>query len=73
MRYKPGHRPHLVHRAQVASDPKSRVIVAVRAETATGHEADSLPVIIDRARWLRHKVEEIVAEAGLRVNSDHQA
>jgi transposase len=64
LRYKPGHRPHLVHRAQVATDPKRRVIVAVRAESAMGHEADSLPVIIDRARWLRHKVSEIVADAG---------
>jgi transposase len=64
LRYKPGHRPHLVHRAQVATDPKSRVIVAVNAEPATGHEADSLPVIIDRARWLRHRVSEIVADAG---------
>ena len=64
LRYKPGHRPHLVHRAQVATDPKARVIVAVHAEPATGHEADSLPVIIDRARWLRHKVAEIVADAG---------
>jgi transposase len=64
LRYKPGHRPHLVHRAQVATDPKSRVIVAVHAERATGHEADSLPVIIDRARWLRHTVQEIVADAG---------
>jgi transposase len=64
LRYKPGHRPHLVHRVQVATDPKSRVIVAVRAESAMGHEADSLPVIIDRARWLRHKVSEIVADAG---------
>jgi transposase len=64
LRYKPGHRPHLVHRAQVATDPKSRVIVAVRAESPVGHEADSLPVIIDRARWLRHKVSEIVADAG---------
>jgi transposase len=64
LRYKPGHRPHLVHRAQVATDPKNRVIVAVHAERATGHEADSLPVIIDRARWLRHKVAEIVADAG---------
>ena len=64
LRYKPGHRPHLVHRAQVATDPKSRVIVAVRAESAMGHEADNLPVIIDRARWLRHRVEEIVADAG---------
>ncbi len=64
LRFKPGHRPHLVHRAQVATDPKNRVIVAVRAESAMGHEADSLPVIIDRARWLRHKVSEIVADAG---------
>jgi len=64
LRYKPGHRPHLVYRAQVATDPKARVIVAVNAEPATGHEADSLPVIIDRAKWLRHQVAEIVADAG---------
>lgn len=64
LRYKPGHRPHLVYRAQVATDPKARVIVAVNAESATGHEADSLPIIIDRAKWLRHKVQEIVADAG---------
>jgi transposase len=64
LRYKPGHRPHLVYRAQVATDPKARVIVAVNAEPATGHEADSLPVIIDRSKWLRHKVAEIVADAG---------
>lgn len=64
LRYKPGHRPHLVHRAQVATDPKARVIVAVVAEPATGHEADSLPIIIDRSKWLRHKVQQIVADAG---------
>jgi hypothetical protein len=64
LRYKPGHRPHLVHRAQVATDPRHRVIVAVVAEPPTGHEADSLPIIIDRAKWLRHKVAEIVADAG---------
>jgi transposase len=64
LRYKPGHRPHLVYRAQVATDPKARVIVAVHAEPATGHEADSLPIIIDRSKWLRHKVEQIVADAG---------
>jgi transposase len=64
LRYKPGHRPHLVYRAQVATDPKARVIVAVHAEAATGHEADNLPIIIDRAKWLRHKVAEIVADAG---------
>jgi transposase len=64
LRYKPGHRPHLVYRAQVATDPKARVIVAVHAEPATGHEADSLPIIIDRSKWLRHRVQEIVADAG---------
>lgn len=73
LRYKPGHRPHLVHRAQVATDPKRRVIVAVHAEPATGHEADSLPVIIDRARWLGHKVEEIVADAGYASAATYQA
>ena len=73
MRYKPGHRPHLVHRAQVATDPKRRVIVAVRAEPATGHEADSLPLIIDRSRWLRHRVEEIVADAGYASAATYQA
>ena len=40
------------------------MIVAVHAEPATGHEADSLPIIIDRSKWLRHKVEQIVADAG---------
>lgn len=64
LRYKPGHRPHLVYRAQVATDPRARVIVAVLAEPATGHEADSLPIIIDRSKWLRHTVAEIVADAG---------
>ena len=64
LRYKPGHRPHLVYRAQVATDPKARVIVAVHGEPATGHEADSLPIIIDRSKWLRHNVEQIVADAG---------
>lgn len=66
LRFKPGHRPHLVHRAQVATDPKNRVIVAVRAESALGHEADSLPVIIDRARWLRHKVRRSSLTPGTR-------
>lgn len=64
LRHKPGQRPHLVHRAQVATDPKARVIVAVQAESAAGHEADGLPVIIDRAKWLGHRVEEVCADAG---------
>ena len=64
LRYKPGHRPHLVYRAQVATDPKARVIVAVPAEPATCLEADSLAIISDRSKWLRLKVAEIVADAG---------
>lgn len=64
LRHKPGHRPHLVHRAQVATDPKARIIVAVQAESASGYEADGLPVIIDRAKWLGHQVAEICADAG---------
>lgn len=64
LRYKPGHRPHLVHRGQVATDPQHRVIVAVHAEPATGHEADTLPIIINRAKWMQHRVEQLVADAG---------
>lgn len=64
LRHKPGQRPHLVHRAQVATDPKARVIVAIAAESAAGHEADGLPVIIDRAKWLGHRVSELCADAG---------
>ena len=45
LRHKPGHRTHLVHRGQVAVDPKARVIVAVEAERATGSEADALETI----------------------------
>ncbi|MDP9399987.1 MAG: transposase [Actinomycetota bacterium] len=40
------------------------MIVAVHAEKATGHEADSLPAIIDRARWARHQVTELCADQG---------
>jgi transposase len=64
LRHKPGQRPHLVHRAQVATDPRTRVIVAVRAEPATGHEGDALPALIQRARWARHGVGEVCADQG---------
>ena len=33
LRHKPGQRPHLVHRAQIAVDPKARCIVACLGET----------------------------------------
>lgn len=64
LRHKPGHRTHLVHRAQVATDPKARVIVAVEAEPATGSEADALEALVGRARFAGHAVSEVVADAG---------
>ena len=73
LRHKPGQRPHLVHRAQVATDPKNRVIVAVQAEPATGHEGDALPAIIDRARWARHRVSEVGADQGYASAAVYQA
>jgi hypothetical protein len=64
LRHKPGHRVHLVHRAQVAVDPKARVIVAVQAETATGSEAGALEALIGRARFAGHTAREVGADAG---------
>jgi transposase len=64
LRHKPGQRPHLVHRAQVATDPKGRCVVAVVAERATGSEAAALPELIARARWARHRVAELAADQG---------
>lgn len=64
LRHKPGQRPHLVHRVQVATDPKARVIVAVQAERATGHEGDALPALVARARWAGHRVCEVCADQG---------
>src|SRR3954451_2732230 len=64
LRGKPGHRTHLVHRAQVAVDPKARVIVAVEAERATGSEADALGTLIGRARFAGHGVGQLAADAG---------
>jgi transposase len=64
LRHKPGQRKHLVHRGQVAVDPKRRVIIAVEAEHATGSEADALETLIRRARFAGHRVDELVADAG---------
>ncbi len=64
LRHKPGHRTHLVHRAQVAVDPRARVIVAVEAESATGSEADALEALVGRARFAGHAVSEVGADAG---------
>lgn len=72
LRGKPGQRPHLVHRAQVATDPKARVIVAVRAERATGHEGQALPELVRRARWAGHAVAELVADSGYAAQAVYQ-
>jgi transposase len=64
LRHKPGQRTHLVHRGQVAVDPKRRVIVAVEAERATGSEADALELLVRRARFAGHSASEVVADAG---------
>ena len=64
LRHKPGQRKHLVHRAQVAVDPKNRVIIAVDAEPATGSEHEVLPTLIRRARFAGHMVRELAADSG---------
>jgi transposase len=72
LRHKPGQRPHLVHRAQVATDPKARCVVAVLAEEATGHEADALPELVRRARWAGHRVSELAADQGYARQATYQ-
>lgn len=64
LRRKPGHRTHLVHRGQVAVDPKARVIVAVQAERATGSEGECLKDLVMRARFAGHTVSELAADSG---------
>jgi len=64
LRHKPGQRKHLVHRAQVAVDPKNRVIVAVQAEPATGSEHQLLPTLVGRARFAGHAAREVAADSG---------
>src|SRR5712691_6217210 len=51
LRAKPGQRPHLVYRGQVAVDPKARCVVACLGEEADGYEGDALDPILDRARF----------------------
>ena len=51
LRGKPGQRPHIVYRGQVAVDPKARCVVACVGEQADGYEGDGLDPILDRARF----------------------
>jgi len=51
LRGKPGQRPHLVYRAQVAVDARARCVVACLGERADGYEGDALQEIADRVRF----------------------
>src|SRR3954469_662805 len=64
LRGKPGQRPHLVHRGQIAVDPTARCIVACLGETADGHEGDALAPIIQRARFACPELESVGADQG---------
>lgn len=64
LRGKPGQRPHLVYRGQVAVDRKHRVIVACRGEQADGFEGDAVEPLLARARFACPELESIGADAG---------
>jgi transposase len=64
LRGKPGQRPHLVYRGQVAVDGKHRVIVACRGEQADGFEGDAVEPLLDRARFACPNLESIGADSG---------
>jgi transposase len=64
LRHKPGQRPHLVYRGQIAIDPKARCVVACLGETADGHEGDALAPIIQRARFACPELESVGADQG---------
>lgn len=64
LRGKPGQRPHLVYRGQVAVDGKHRVIVACRGEQADGFEGDAVEQLLDRARFACPELASIGADSG---------
>jgi len=64
LRHKPGQRPHLVYRGQIAIDPKARCVVACLGETADGHEGDALAPIIQRARFACPELASVGADQG---------
>jgi transposase len=64
LRGKPGQRPHLVYRGQVAVDPKSRCVVACLGEEADGYEGDGLEPILDRARFACPELAAVGADSG---------
>jgi transposase len=64
LRGKPGQRPHLVHRGQVAVDPRARCVVACRGEGAGGFEGDALVPLVERARFACPELASIGADCG---------
>jgi len=64
LRGKPGQRPHLVYRGQVAVDPKARCVVACPGEEADGYEGDGLGPILDRARFACPELASVAADSG---------
>ena len=64
LRGKPGQRPHLVYRGQVAVDPQARCVVACLGEQADGYEGDALDPILDRARFACPGLESVAADSG---------
>ena len=64
LRGKPGQRPHLVYRGQVAVDPKARCVVACLGEGADGYEGDGLAPILDRARFACPELASVGADQG---------
>jgi transposase len=64
LRGKPGQRPHLVYRGQVAVDPKARCVVACIGEQADGYEGDALDPILDRARFACPELASVGADSG---------
>jgi transposase len=64
LRGKPGQRPHLVYRGQVAVDRKRRVVVACLGEQADGFEGDAVEPLLDRARFALPELESVGADSG---------
>ena len=64
LRGKPGQRPHLVYRGQVAVDRSHRVIVACRGEQADGFEGDAVEPLLDRARFACPELASVGADSG---------
>jgi transposase len=64
LRGKPGQRPHLVYRGQVAVDPEARCVVACLGEEADGYEGDGLEPIVDRARFACPELASVAADSG---------